>query len=170
MRHELVCAKLHFNMLILLKLLLIVVLLRVCATVCGSAASTVRRQCEWQFVAVGTAVCSQCARQCTAVGGSVRTYGARNYSYIYVWIIIVVQQSFRYCCSPPYIQVCTRMCCAKIIQMTTTVAPLFCAVRVYIWWATNNNPDHYCSPRARVSVICCATYYYNSDNCSPQQW
>jgi hypothetical protein len=83
MRHELVCAKLHFNMLVLLKLLLIVVLLRVCATVCGSAASTVRRQCEWQFVAVGTAVCSQCARQCTAVGGSVRTYGARN-SHIYM--------------------------------------------------------------------------------------
>jgi hypothetical protein len=25
------------------------------------------RQCEWQFVAVRTAVCSQCARQCAAV-------------------------------------------------------------------------------------------------------
>ena len=136
MRHELVCAKLHFNMLILLKLLLIVVLLRVCATLCGSAASTVRRQCEWQFVAVGTVVCSQCARRCTAVGGSVRTYGARTQQlYICLNYYIVVQQSFRYCCSP-CIQVCTRMCCAIIIQMTTTVA-LICAVRACVYMVSN---------------------------------
>jgi hypothetical protein len=51
-----------------LRFIIIVIVIIIIISMCDSVRQcSAVRQCEWQFVAVRTAVCSQCARHCVTV-------------------------------------------------------------------------------------------------------